>query len=171
MSISMYDISVPVFRQILGGLAGVLEKAEAHCAAGKADAAAWIGAKLAQDMLPLSFQVGQACNHSAGAVAKISGGERARVADLGSLAACRAAVAAALADLDAVKADDLAGREAGDVVLETPRGAMTFVGLDYLLSFAMVNFYFHTTTAYDILRAQGLEIGKRDFMGAVRLKV
>jgi len=170
MSISMYDISAPVFRQILGGLAGVLQKAEAHCAAGKADAAAWIDARLIEDMRPLSFQVAQACNQSAGAVAKLAGGNREPVGDLASLAACSAAVAAALADLEAVKPSDLDGREAVDVVLESPRGAITFTGLDYLLSLAMVNFYFHTTTAYDILRAQGLEIGKSDFLGAVRRK-
>ena len=76
----------------------------------------------------------------------------------------------AIAALDAVKPGDLDGSETRDVTFETPRGALPFVGRDYFFSFALPNFFFHATTAYDILRHKGLPIGKRDFLGQVKVK-
>jgi uncharacterized protein len=170
MSLSMYDISVPVFRQILTALNGVLGKAEAHCKEIGGDEAAWMASRLADDMQPFTFQVTQSIGHSAGAVARMRGQDYPRATGLDSFGACKAAVAAAIASLDAVKPEDLAGLEAKDVVLETPRGAMNFTCRGYLLTFAYPNFFFHATTAYDLMRHQGVPVGKRDFMGAVELK-
>ena len=170
MSLSMYDVSAPVFRQILAALSAVVEKADAHCTAGGGDERAWMSSRLYEDMLPFNFQVAQAINHSAGAVAKLRGADYPRVADLGTFAACKAALTEAIASLDAVKPADLDGSEETEVVFETPRGAMRFTGKNYLLTFANPQFFFHATTAYDLLRHHGLAIGKRDFMGAVQLK-
>jgi len=170
MSLSMFDVSAPVFRQYLGGLANVLAKAEADCAAAGAKEADWLAFRLHEDMLPFTFQVMQSISHSAGAVATLRGDTYARPEALESLAACKSAVDAALAYLDGVKPSDLTVAPDADVALVTPRGTMTFTARNYLLTFAYGNFFFHVTTAYDILRHLGVTIGKRDFLGAVQRK-
>lgn len=170
MSLSTYDVCVPTFRQVLGGLSANLDKAAAHCEAGGVDPATWLNARLADDMQPFTFQVMQAVNHSAGTVAKLRGEAFERPSGLDSFAACKAAVDGAIAALDAVTPADLDGTETKDVTFQTPRGDMNFTGQGYLMSFAFPNFFFHATTAYDLLRHLGLPIGKRDFMGAVQLK-
>jgi len=167
MSLSLYDVSVPVFRQYLAGLSGVLGKAEAHFGGAEGEV---IGFKLAEDMLPFTFQVMQSIGHSAGAVATLRGQTYPRADALDSLKACKAAVDAGVAYLDSVKPADISVDPDADVVLTTPRGAMTFTARNYLLTFAYGNFFFHVTTAYDILRHQGLAIGKRDYLGAVQMK-
>ncbi len=166
MSLSLYDVSVPVFRQYLAGLSGVLAKAQES---GVADADV-LGFRLAEDMLPFTFQVMQSIGHSAGAVATLRGETYPRAAELPTLAACKAAVDAAVAYLDGVKASDIAVDPDADVVLKTPRGDMSFTARNYLFTFAYGNFFFHVTTAYDILRHKGVGIGKRDFLGAVQMK-
>ena len=170
MSLSLYDVSVPVFRQYLGALSGVLAKAEAHCATGSLKEAAVIESRLFADMLPFSFQVRQSVMHSAGAVATLRGQSFPAPEGLDTLKGCKAAVDAGLAYLDGVKPSDLAVEPDADVVLTTPRGAMTFTARNYLMTFAYGNFFFHVTTAYDLLRHQGVVLGKRDFMGAVQVK-
>jgi hypothetical protein len=170
MSLSLYDVSVPVFRQHLAALSGVLAKAEAYCASGAVSEADLIGFRLYDDMLPFTFQVMQSIFHSAGAVGTLRGQPYPRAEGLETLAGCKAAVDAAVAFLDGVKAADLTVATDTDVMLQTPRGAMTFTARNYLLTFAYGNFFFHATTAYDILRHKGVPIGKRDFMGAVQIK-
>jgi hypothetical protein len=170
MSLSLYDVSVPVFRQYLAGLSGVLAKAETHCASGAVAETDIIGFRLYEDMFPFTFQVMQAIFHGAGAVGTLRGQPYPRAEGLESLAGCKAAVDAAVVYLDGVKPSDLTIDPDADVVLQTPRGAMTFTARNYLLTFAYGNFFFHATTAYDILRHNGVSIGKRDFMGAVQIK-
>jgi hypothetical protein len=170
MSLSMYDVSAPVFRQILAALSGVLDKADAHCKTAGGDERALMAARLYDDMQPFSFQVAQSINHSAGVVAKLRGQDYPRAAELETFAACKAAVTEAIAYLDGVKPADLDAADTGEVAMETPRGAMRFTGRNYLLTFAYPNFFFHATTAYDSLRHNGVPVGKRDFMGAVQLK-
>lgn len=170
MSFSLYDVSVPVFSQYLAGLSGVLAKAEAHCAAAGETEGDWMGAKLYDDMLPFTFQVMQSIAHSAGAVATLRGQTYPRAEGLESFAACKAAVDAAISALEAVKPADLAGDVDRNVTLQSPRGAMEFTARNYLFTFAYGNFFFHVTTAYDILRSRGVAIGKRDFLGAVQRK-
>jgi uncharacterized protein len=170
MSLSLYDVSVPVFRQYLAGLSGVLSKGEAHSASGAVAEADIIGFRLYDDMQPFTFQVMQSIFHGAGAVGTLRGQPYPRAEGLETLAGCKAAVDAAIAYLDGVTPADLTVDPDADVVLQTPRGAMTFTARNYLLTFAYANFFFHTTTAYDILRHKGVPIGKRDFMGAVQVK-
>ena len=165
MTLSLYDVSVPVFRQYLAGLAGVLAKA---VEAGVSDDV--LGFRLAEDMLPFSFQVMQSIGHSAGAVATLCGETFPRAENLTTLAACKTAVDAAVAYLDGVKPADITVDLDADVVLANPRGSMTFTARNYLLTFAYGNFFFHVTTAYDILRHKGVAIGKRDFLGASQIK-
>jgi uncharacterized protein len=170
MSLSLFDVSVPVFRQYLGALSGVLAKAEAHCASGAVAEADVIGFRLFDDMQPFTFQVMQSINHSAGAVATLRGETYPRAEGLETLAGCKAAVDAAVAYLDGVKASDITVDPDADVELKTPRGTMTFVARDYVFTFAYGNFFFHVTTSYDILRHKGVPVGKRDFLGAPRIK-
>jgi hypothetical protein len=170
MSLSLYDVSVPVFRQHLAALSGVLAKAEAHCSAGALSEADVIGFRFAEDMLPFTFQVMQAIAHGAGAVALLRGQTYPRAEGLETLAGCKAAVDAAVAYLDGVKPADVPDDPEAGVALQMRMGTMTFTARNYLLTFAYGNFFFHATTAYDILRHKGVQIGKRDFMGATQMK-
>ena len=170
MSLSLYDVSVPVFRQYLAALSGVLEKAQVRVASGALAEADVIGFRLFEDMQPFSFQVAQTVNHGAGAVASLRGESYPRAQGLETFAACKAAVDAAVAYLDGVQPGDIAIDQDADVVLANPRGSMTFTARNYLLTFAYGQFFFHATTAYDILRHKGVEIGKRDFLGATQVK-
>jgi hypothetical protein len=166
MSLSLYDISAPVFRQYLAALSGVLEKGQAA----DLDEVELMAFRLHADMLPFSFQVAQAVNHGAGAVANLRGETYPRIQGLETLAACKAAVDDAVTYLDGVTPGDITLADDGDVVLANPRGSMTFTARNYLLTFAYGHFFFHATTAYDILRHKGVEIGKRDFLGATQVK-
>ena len=169
-SYSLHDVSVGVFRQYLAALSGVLAKGEAHCASGALSEANVIGARLVGDMQPFTFQVMQSIAHSAGAVATLRGQSYPRAEGLETLAGCKAAVDAAVAYLDGVKPGDLTAGADDDVKLQTPRGTMTFTARGYLFTFAYGNFFFHATTAYDLLRHLGVPVGKRDFLGAAQIK-
>jgi hypothetical protein len=169
-SYSLHDVSVGVFRQYLAALSGVLAKGEAHCASGALAEADVMGARLVADMQPFTFQVMQSIAHSAGAVATLRGQSYPRAEGLETLAGCKAAVDAGVAYLDGVSAADLTVGADDEVKLQTPRGAMTFTARGYIFSFAYGNFFFHVTTAYDLLRHLGVPIGKRDFLGAVQIK-
>jgi uncharacterized protein len=168
VSFSFYDVSVGVFRQYLAALSGVLGKAEAHCGSGALSEADVIGARLFEDMQPFTFQVMQSISNSAGAVAVLRGETYPRAEGLETLAGCKRAVDAAVAYLDSVKSGDITVGADDDVKL--PLGAMTFTARDYLFTFAYGNFFFHATTAYDILRHLGVPVGKRDFLGAAKIK-
>jgi hypothetical protein len=170
MSFSLYDVSVPVFRQYLAALSGVLSKAEAHGASAGVGESELTGCRLYAEMQPFTFQVAQAIFHSAGAVATLRGQTYPRAEGLETFKGCKSAVDAAVAYLDAVKPGDLTIDADEDAILQTPRGAMTSTVRGYLFTFAYGNFFFHVTTAYDILRHRGVPIGKRDFLGAVQVK-
>lgn len=165
MTLSLHDVAVPTFRQILGGLSKVLDKAEAHFAASGADTSAVMASRLYADMAPFTFQVQQAIGHSAGALAKLRGEDFATPGGLDSFAGQKAALAQALAYVNATTPADLEGAETRQVVFKFPGGEMPFVGQAYLITFALPNFYFHVTTAYGLLRHAGVPIGKRDFLG------
>ncbi|HVY03314.1 MAG TPA: DUF1993 domain-containing protein [Caulobacterales bacterium] len=169
MSLSLYEISVPVYRQFLTALVGVLDKGEKFCAEKGLAPADVFATRLFDDMQPFTFQVMQAINHSVGALALVRGQQRPRPEGLTSFEAMKSAVQAALAELDAIKPADLAGAETKTVELKFPGREMKFTGLGYLQSFAMPQFFFHATTAYDILRHKGVPVGKRDFLGQVAL--
>jgi uncharacterized protein len=169
MALSVYDISVPVYRQLLMSLDGVLDKAAAHCAANSIDPATYMNTRLYADMAPFTFQVMQAINHSVGGLYQIMGKEFARPTGLETFAGQKKAIADALAALDAIKPADLEGAENRTVELKFPGREMKFTGLGYLQSFAMPQFFFHATTAYDILRHLGVPVGKRDFLGKTQM--
>jgi len=165
MPISMYHASVPVFLQLLGGLKGVIEKAEAHATAHKWEENAFLNWRLYPDMFTFARQVRQASEHAFGA-------GRAAGVDVPSLPAIDNSFAEMKARIDktidflkGLKADQLDGREDQQVTITAGGQPRNFRAQTYLYHFAMPNFYFHTTTAYNILRSLGIELGKRDFMG------
>lgn len=166
MSISMYEASVPVFRQMLEALSAVLDKAEAHAAARKIDPPALLQARLYPDMFPLTRQVQIAADFAKGASARLAGVEVPRYDDseqtFGEL---KQRIAKTLAFIDSLPQEAIAHSEERDITLTVAGNSMQFKGQQYLLRYALPNFYFHTTTAYAILRHNGIEIGKRDFIG------
>ena len=165
MSLTIYDISVPVFRQTLTALGGVLDRAVAHCAATRLDPRTFVEARLIHDMAPFAFHIASVLNNSTGAVDRLCNTPFIRAEGLDSLPAMKAATVAACAALAAVARADLKGAATREIVLSHPRGDRCFSGQDYLLTLALPNFFFHAATGYDILRAQGVPLGKRDFLG------
>jgi len=166
MTISLYTASVPVFRQILGSLAAILEKADAHVDAAKLEPNALLQARLFPDMFPLVRQVQLATDFAKGAGARLAGMEVPRYDDVEhDFAGLQERIAKTLAFLDTVRREDVDAGGERDIVLGTGANLREFKGLPYLLHFALPNFYFHATPAYNILRHNGLAIGKRDFIG------
>jgi uncharacterized protein len=169
MTTSFYEISVPVYQQFLKSLLGVLDKAEKHCAEKGIEPATLFEARLIEDMQPLAFQVVQVISHSVGGLALIRGQQRARPSGVDSFAGAKKAIEEALADLEAIKPEELADAAEKPVELKFPGRELKFLGLGFLLSYAMPQFFFHATTAYDILRHKGVPVGKRDFLGRIAL--
>jgi uncharacterized protein len=169
MAISFYEVSVPVYQQFLRSLIGVLEKAEKHCADKSVQPAELFGTRLVEDMQPLSFQITMAIHHSAAAVATLLGQQRARPSGVDTFAGAKQALEQALADLESVKPADLEELAAKPVALTFPGRELKFTGLGFVQSYAMPQFFFHVTTAYDILRHKGVPVGKRDFLGRIQL--
>lgn len=169
MPLSMHRASVPVFVRALEVLATLLEKGEAHAKAQGLDPDDLVAARLVDDMLPLSGQVQRASDASKGAVARLTGVEAPAMPDEeASFADLQKRVADTLAYIQSVDPQAFEGGEDRTVELKTPGGALTFTGEDYLLGFALPNFFFHVVTAYDILRHKGVQIGKLDYLGPVR---
>ena len=168
MPVSMYTVSVPVFIQHLGGLAGVLDKAAAFAAARKINEADFLAMRFAPDMFPLVKQVRAATDHATNAAARLSGKEPLKFAnDEATIAQLKDRVAKAIEFLKGFKASDIDGTEEKDITVTFPNGnTRQFKGQGLLLGNSLPNFFFHTTTAYDIIRQCGVEIGKRDFMGS-----
>jgi hypothetical protein len=167
MSLSMYTASVPVFRQVLGSLAAILEKAEAHADLKKIEPEALLQARLFPDMFPLLRQVQVAADFAKGTVARLGGVEVPRYDDVESdFAGLRARIAKTLAFIDSVPREAIEAGLDRDVTVGTGANQRQFKGQPYLLHYALPNFYFHATTAYDILRHNGVEIGKKDFIGS-----
>ena len=167
MTISMYHASVPVFLQLLGGLKGVIEKAEAHATAHKWEENTILNWRFYPDMFTFARQVRQASEHAFGA-GRAAGVEVPNLPAIdNSFAEMKARIDKTIDFLKGLKADQLDGREDAQVTITQGGQPRNFRAQVYLYHFAMPNFYFHGTTAYDILRSLGVEIGKRDFMGAM----
>lgn len=162
----LYEDFVPTFVQIVEAQLGLLDKAEAFCAAKGVAPEALLEERLAPDMLPLKFQLQQVARHSAGALSHFTGAAAPQVGD--SFAAIRQGLTDALAVLKSIKPSDLVGAENKPLTLELRSGVMKFTGRDFVAGFAIPNFMFHAATGYAILRKAGVEIGKRDFMGNIR---
>jgi hypothetical protein len=171
MTLSLYDASVVNYLQILDAMSGVLDKAQAHFKETGTDPDAFLETRLAPDMLPFAFQLIQVSFHSLGAVEAVMSGElkmreRKPPVPFAEMAAQIEATRAALREVDA---DALNARAGERVVFNAPGRTMTFTGEGFLQSFALPNFYFHASMAYAILRTHGVPLGKRDFMGQLRL--
>jgi hypothetical protein len=168
MALSMYQASVPVFTQILGALGNVLSKAEAHAAAKKIDSAVLPACRLFPDMLPLSRQLHIACDFAKSATARLAGIEvPSWPDDEKTLAEFQARIAKTADYVQGIKPTQIDGSEEREITLKMRDATRTFKGQAYLLHFVLPNFFFHATTAYDILRHNGVELGKRDFLGQV----
>ncbi|MGE8656141.1 MAG: DUF1993 domain-containing protein [Achromobacter sp.] len=166
MSLSMYQASVPVFIRGLTVLAALLEKGAAHAAATGSDPAALVNARLAPDMYPLSGQVQRASDAAKFAAQRLAQVEAPKFPDdETTFEQLQKRVADTIAYLRSVPADKLDGAEGRKVTLSFGEFKPQFQGDAYLLTFALPNFYFHVTTAYDILRHAGVPIGKLDFLG------
>jgi hypothetical protein len=162
----MYQASAPRFVSMLRNLAALIDKAEAHCAAKKIDPAALTSFRLYPDMFPFTRQVQIACDTAKGAVARLAGVEISKHEDSErSFAELKARIAKTIDFVESVKPERIDGAEEKDIVLAMRSGELRFKGMQYLLGFAYPNFYFHVTTAYNILRHNGVEVGKQDFIG------
>ena len=167
MQITMHDTLVPTANRILGNLSNFLDKAEAFAETKKFDAAVLLNARLAPDMFTLTRQVQIACDMIKGAAARLSGTEIPKYEDNETtIAELKARIAKTLTFVNGVDAAKFAGSEDRDIVLQARAGELRFKGLNYLRDYALPNMYFHITTTYAILRHNGVELGKPDFIGA-----
>jgi hypothetical protein len=166
MPLSMYQASVPAFRQSLAALSAILDKAAAFADAHKIDPKVLLDLRLYPNMFPFSRQVQLASDFAKGAGARLAGIEVPKYEDNeASLEELKARIAKTLAFLKTLKAEQIDGSEERQITLTIAGQPITFSGQTYLVGFALPNFYFHATTAYDLLRHIGVEIGKRDFVG------
>ena len=166
MNISMYQASVPVFSRALNNLAAILEKAAAQAEAKKIDPAVLIGYRLSPDMLPLARQIHIATDGAKGGVARLAGVEPPKYEDNeASFPDLIARLRKTVAYLESIKPEQIDGSEDKTVTWKTQTTTRSMQGMPYLLSHVTTNVYFHVTTAYDILRHCGIEIGKQDFLG------
>jgi hypothetical protein len=164
---SFYDASVPAFLQILGSLSGLLTKAEAHCAAKNIQPDVLLGARLYPDMLPLSKQIQLACDFAAKGCARLAHIDVPSTPDTEkTFAELRQRLAKTGDYLKTFTPAQFEGADSRDVTFPAgPEKTMTLKGQQFLSHVAFPNFYFHAATAHGILRHNGVEIGKRDFLG------
>lgn len=167
MTLSMYQASSPVFVRMLNNLADILRKAAAHVEAKKIDPAALLHARLYPDMFPLTRQVQIATDTAKGCASRLAGIDPPRYEDSeASFAELLARIEKTIAFVKSVAPEVIDGSEGRTITLKVRDQTIVFTGLAYLLNFAQPNFYFHVTTAYDILRHNGVELGKTDFLGS-----
>lgn len=167
MSVSMYTVSVPIFIQFLTALSGVLDKAQAHIEAKKFDESFIMTNRIYPDMHNFTRQVRASCDHAVNACGRIAGvdlptfeNNETTIADL------KTRIEKSLEFLRAIRPEQLDGQEEKQITVKFTSGERSFTGQSMLINFSLPNFYFHTTTAYALLRHVGVEIGKRDFMGS-----
>lgn len=168
MSVSMYDVSVPAFARGLSSLKTILAKGAAHAAAKKIDEGVLLNARLFPDMFPLTRQVYIATDFARGTVARLAGSEPPKWEDRETTFADL--IARVDRAIDAVKSftpAQIEGSEARPVTRPVRGEPKTFTGINYLLQYSLPNFYFHVATAYGILRSNGVELAKGDFIGAL----
>lgn len=166
MTISMYQASVPCFVRTLGNLSAILDKAQAHVEAKKLDPAALTAYRLFPDMFPMTRQVQIACDAAKGGVARLAGLEIPVHEDSEkTLAELQARIAKTLVFVQSVTPAQIDGSDDKDIVIKRGETETHFKGQQFLLGNVLPNFYFHVSTAYNILRHNGVEIGKRDYLG------
>jgi len=167
MSITMYSASVPIFVRMLGNMTAWIDKAEAHAAAKKFDPAVYLSARLAPDMLPFPKQIQIACDTVKFCVARLAGVESPKFDDTETtLAELRERINATIAYVKSIPAAQIEGSEDKDITIPRRDGSTIMTGEAYLKHFVLPNLFFHATTTYALLRHNGVEIGKMDFLGA-----
>ena len=167
MPLSLYQASVPVYVRQLNGLSAILDKASSYCVERKIDPAALLQARLFPDMLTLTRQVHLACNHAERGACRLTGMEPPTHADKETtFDELKTRIADTIAFLERIDPKKMEGVEDRDITFPVGQQQMTLKGADYLFHFSLPNFYFHVTTAYNILRHNGLQIGKQDFIGS-----
>jgi len=169
MTISMYKASIPVMIKMLGNLEAILDKAITHTTARKIDEAAFVDARLFPDMFTFARQIRVATDMAKGAGARLAGIEIPKFDDnektLGEL---KARLRRAIDFLKTLTSAQIDGSEERAITLTIGGNTLNFKGLDYLLNWALPNFYFHIATSYNLLRHGGVEIGKMDYIGKVQ---
>lgn len=172
MSVSLYTLTVETYRQFLPQVARLIDKAEAHCRDRGLPAEALTAAALAPDMWNFAKQVFECGHHSARALASVRSGVAGPEIDPAPLdvASLHAEIAAALAFVETVDPAELDGIAGRDMRFEFGTTRMDFTVADFLLSFSLPSFHFHFATAYGVLRNQGVAVGKRDYLGQLRLR-
>src|ERR1700730_404058 len=169
MSLSLYDVSIPIFTLSLNNLGVILDKAASHSENKKVDPKVLPAARLIIDMLPLSSQIQIACDTAKGAAARLAGIEVPKHADTEvTLDELKARVAKTLDFIKTIKPEQLQGAEEREIVLQCPQSTVKFTGVNCLTTFALPNFFFHVTTAYALLRKNGVDLGNRDFLGPIQ---
>ncbi len=166
MSLSMYQASIPQFQRMLGNLASILEKAESWAVEKKLDPAVLLNLRLAPDMFPLKRQLQIATDSAKGCAARLAGVDIPSYPDTEeTFAELKARLQKTIDFLASFTPAQIDGSEEKSIILNFPSMELKFSGRDYLFQFVQPNFYFHLTTAYAILRHNGLDIGKMDFIG------
>jgi len=168
MTLNMHQASIPLMLQMFGSISAVLDKAAAHCEERKIDPAVLVGYRLAPDMIPLSGQIQIMTDQAKGCVARLAGIDIPSYADTEkTFDELKARIAKTADFVKSVKPDQIVGSEDREVVLKIGGNELKLKGSQYFFHFFLPNFYFHATTAYDILRHAGVQIGKRDFIGSI----
>jgi hypothetical protein len=163
--LSMYAISAPVFVRMLKNLSNLLAKGEAHAKAKGYDPNNLLNARLAPDMFTLTRQVQIATDHAKGAMARLAGQQPQAIEDTEvTMEQIQARIARVIDIVQSFNEAQLEGAATREVSVKIPNAELKFSGLDYLSTWALPNFYFHVTTAYNILRNAGVDVGKRDFL-------
>jgi len=166
MSLTMYQASIPAFVRMLGNLSAILDKAAAHAEAKKIDPEVFINARLTPDMFPLSRQVQIATDMVKGCAARLAGIEVPRYEDNETtFAELQARIDKTKAFLQSISASQIDGSEERQITLKFGSRELSFLGQPYLLDFVLPNFHFHLSMTYAILRHNGVEIGKKDYIG------
>lgn len=166
MSFGIYDSTIPVYKQGLTTLLHLLDKAEEHAETNSMDASALIDAKLAPDMFDFKKQVQIACDFAKGGAMRLTGQDVPSHPDTEvTVEELRARINASLAIVNSVTAEQFVGAEDRDIKMVFPWTTLEFKGARFVTFWSLPNFFFHVTTAYNILRSQGVEIGKKDFLG------
>ncbi len=165
MSVSLYEISIPTYRRGLQNLSSFLDKAQSHAATAGASLTTYADARLAPDMHPFTRQVQMASDAAKGGAARLAGVEAPAMADTETtFPELKARIAKTIAFLDTIKKDQVDARHSATIELPIPGRTLTFTAPDFLMQFSLANFLFHVTTAYALLRAQGVPLGKMDFL-------
>ncbi len=166
MTLSIFDVAVPTFDRRLKALSALIDKAAAHAEAKKIDPSVLINDRLYPDMFPFWRQVQAAASHAVNATARLAGAALPEFGEIEhSFDGLKARIEQALAAIHGFQPGDIAGGDERTITLTMGGRERQMKGLDYYLNSALPNFYFHATTAYNILRHNGVEIGKRDFIG------